>query len=292
MERTGRRCWWALAAVAGAVAVAVAVAFGGGLTLTPAPAGAQGAPPGPLRFLGEFVYPAGSTFGGTAVGELSGLVHDPGGGVLRRLRRPQRRPLLHPADRPGAGGHRGRAGGGDDPAGQRRGDAGGAALPGRRLDLEEIVLLPGWGLAHQLRARSDQRPLAAPLRARRPAAGGAAPAGHVRPRGGPGDADQPGLRGHDALPDGAELVLANEQALAQDGPLATPDAGTSVRLLRYDLRGGPGAARPGREVVYQTERIFARPEPPTGRRTTASPPSCGSGTCSRGSTCSSWSAAS
>ena len=65
-------------------------------------------------------------------------------------------------------------------------------------------------------------------------------------------------------PDGADLVLANEQALAQDGPLATTDAGTSVRLLHYELRGGPGAARPGSEVVYQTERIFARPEPLTG----------------------------
>jgi hypothetical protein len=47
-----------------------------------AAAAAQGVPPAPFRFLGEFVYPHGTTFEGTAVGELSGLTYDPRRGVF------------------------------------------------------------------------------------------------------------------------------------------------------------------------------------------------------------------
>ena len=136
--------------------------------------------------------------------------------------------------------------------------------PAGDSDLEEIALLPSGDLLITSERDRDNRPwlrrfaLDGRLLGELPLPDAFVPA--------PGRGTRPNLafEGMTLSADGQTLVLANEQALAQDGPLATPDAGTDVRLLHYDLRGGPGAARPGREVVYQTEPIFARPEPPTG----------------------------
>lgn len=46
------------------------------------------------------------------------------------------------------------------------------------------------------------------------------------------------------------LFAANEQALDADGPLATPTAGTVIRILRHALPGGPDL-----EVAYRTEPV-------------------------------------
>ena len=59
-------------------------------------------------------------------------------------------------------------------------------------------------------------------------------------------------------PDGKTLFFANEQALVQDGPIATPENGTQVRIVRYDLSGD--APREVAEYVYITEPIFAPPK--------------------------------
>ncbi|UCF10175.1 MAG: esterase-like activity of phytase family protein [Candidatus Bipolaricaulota bacterium] len=56
---------------------------------------------------------------------------------------------------------------------------------------------------------------------------------------------------------GATLFAANEQALAQDGPLADVEEGTRVRILRFET----GTQTPSAiaQYVYETERIFAVP---------------------------------
>jgi len=57
--------------------------------------------------------------------------------------------------------------------------------------------------------------------------------------------------------DGTALYAANEQALVQDGPLATVEEGTRVRLLRFSLAEQTPSAVV--QYVYETEPIFAAP---------------------------------
>jgi 3-phytase len=70
-----------------------------------------------------------------------------------------------------------------------------------------------------------------------------------------------GFEGIALSPDARAFYTANEEALAQDGPISTLNDGTVVRVLRYDLV--QGAWQPGPEVAYRTEKIFAPPIPPT-----------------------------
>lgn len=52
-------------------------------------------------------------------------------------------------------------------------------------------------------------------------------------------------------PDG-RLLAANEQPLAQDGPISDPQAGGLVRIVEF-VRGGDGRWAPGREWPYRLE---------------------------------------
>jgi hypothetical protein len=61
-------------------------------------------------------------------------------------------------------------------------------------------------------------------------------------------------------PDERALYAMNEEALAQDGPIATTSSGTLDRLLRVDWQGGQAMA--GSQTVYRTEKIFAAPAAP------------------------------
>jgi hypothetical protein len=67
------------------------------------------------------------------------------------------------------------------------------------------------------------------------------------------------FEGMTVAPDEGALYVMNEEALAQDGPIATTGAGTLNRLLRYGL--SEFRATPGRQNVYRTEPIFATPIP-------------------------------
>jgi hypothetical protein len=69
-----------------------------------------------------------------------------------------------------------------------------------------------------------------------------------------------GFEGVTLAPDEGALYAVNEEALAQDGPISTPAAGTIDRLLRYSFDGTN--ATPGRQAAYRTEKIFATPIPP------------------------------
>jgi len=68
-----------------------------------------------------------------------------------------------------------------------------------------------------------------------------------------------GFEGVTWVPDQSALYAMNEEALAQDGPIATTSEGTLNRLVRFDLRGDQAVA--GKQVVYQTDKIFATPIP-------------------------------
>lgn len=79
-------------------------------------------------------------------------------------------------------------------------------------------------------------------------------------------ADQPGDRGivnnlaFESLAlsrDGRTLYTATENALAQDGPIATPAQGSPVRLLAFDV----GTGAPTAEYVYRTEPVAISPQP-------------------------------
>jgi hypothetical protein len=61
-------------------------------------------------------------------------------------------------------------------------------------------------------------------------------------------------------PDESALYAMNEEALAQDGPIATTSEGTLNRLVRFNASGDQFSA--GRQAVYQTDKIFATPIPP------------------------------
>jgi len=58
-------------------------------------------------------------------------------------------------------------------------------------------------------------------------------------------------------PDYATLYVMNEEALVQDGNVATPIAGTPVRLIEYDISGATPVEKA--EYVYVTEPMFATP---------------------------------
>ncbi len=57
--------------------------------------------------------------------------------------------------------------------------------------------------------------------------------------------------------DYSTLFVMNEQALVQDGGVSTPESGTSVRLLKYNLSNGEPAFIG--EFIYITEPMFGTP---------------------------------
>ncbi|MCC6984373.1 MAG: esterase-like activity of phytase family protein [Bauldia sp.] len=69
-----------------------------------------------------------------------------------------------------------------------------------------------------------------------------------------------GFEGLALSEDGASLYAMTENALAQDGPKATLEAGSRARLIRFDIASGQPAA----EYLYETDPIFtpATADPP------------------------------
>jgi hypothetical protein len=76
-----------------------------------------------------------------------------------------------------------------------------------------------------------------------------------RPRAVRGIRTNLGFEGMALTPSNQTLYLANEQALAQDGPGSTVENGTNVRILRLELYGAEG--RPSAEYVYSVDKAFA-----------------------------------
>jgi hypothetical protein len=218
-----------------------------------------------LRLLGEFIYPSATRYEGTLVTELSGLVFDARRNLYYAVsddRSENRARFYTLAIDIGATGIR------DVRVTGVTTLDGNATIPGIQpyelndADLEEIVLLPdGQVILSSERDRNNAPWL------RRYAIDGTLLSElplplAFRPAEGKGVRRNLAFEGMTLTPDGTTLYLANEDALAQDGPITTFDAGSQVRILRYDLRGGVWL--PGPQVVYRTERIFARPSPPDG----------------------------
>lgn len=80
------------------------------------------------------------------------------------------------------------------------------------------------------------------------------------PRDGRGVRDNLGFESLTLSPDGSSLFVATENALAQDGPAASPDSGSRARLLRFDAASGRLVA----EHVYEVERVPRVPVDPDG----------------------------
>lgn len=227
---------------------------------------------GPLRPLGEYSFESGRTFQDTTIGGLSGLTYDAGRGVYYAIsddRGEKQAPRFYTL--------------------QIDMDGGGirdvrflavttldsdATTPGVQpyetndTDLEDIQLIGNELLISSERDK-DGRPwirrfaldgtllgeLLMPERFVTESEQG--PDG--RPRVVRGVRTNLGHEGMTLAPDGRALYTANEEALAQDGPIATLTGGTNVRVTRWQFGGAD--ARPTSEYVYAAEKIFAQPQP-------------------------------
>jgi hypothetical protein len=226
----------------------------------------------PLRLLNEYSFEAGRTFQDTTIGGLSGLAYDAGRGVYYAVsddRGEKQAPRFYTLqiDLDGGGIRDVRF------LGVTTLDSD-AAAPGIQpyelndVDPEDVQLRGNELLISSERDRNG-RPWI-----RRFALDGSLLGELPLPErfltvNEPGPDDRPrvvrGVRtnlGHEGMaltPTGLTLFTANEEALAQDGPIATLTAGTNVRVTRWELTGAD--ARPTSEYVYTTERIFAEPRP-------------------------------
>ncbi|WP_165865764.1 esterase-like activity of phytase family protein [Vallicoccus soli] len=250
-----------------ATALALAAVFTPAALPASATATAPAGRPDPtgLELIGQEIFASGTEYRGTRVGGLSGLVRDPRTG--RYLAVSDDRSSIDPArwytlsidlaD--------GRLDEGDV---RFRGvttlrQPGGRPYPENGLDTEGIALLRDGRVV--VTSEGDATALVDPFVGvfRRD---GRRVASFPVPRSFRPTADaSSGIRNNLALesagtsPDGRWLFTATENALAQDGPAASEQAGSPSRLLRYDARTG----RLDRTVVYETEPVAA-PASPAG----------------------------
>jgi hypothetical protein len=242
-----------------------------GLTLVPWSAGAQQSP---LRLLGEYSFPSKEMYQDTTVGGLSGIAYDARRGVYYvvcddrgEFQAPRFYTLRIDLSAGGIGGVQ--------VVDVTTLDSN-AAAPGVQpyerndSDLEDIALLPDDTLLISSERDSKGRPwirrftldgvLLDELPQREkfiPVMETAQDGRQVVVR---GTRSNLGYEGLALSPDGMTLYTANEEALAQDGPIASLTSGTNIRIIQYDLSGG--AARIGSERVYAAEKLFATPNPP------------------------------
>lgn len=246
-------------------------------TATPPPAPRSAAPAagGPtIEFLGAATLATDRPYANTRIGGLSGLVRDPARGVYYAL-----------ADHAGDTGPAryytlevDLAGGRLAPDGARvvavseLFGTGGEPLPADEVDPEGIALAEEGGLwvSSEGRARDGVAPFVDLFGRDRRRLRSLRVPDHFLPRtaaGGTGDGAEVvyGVRHNKVFeglarsPDGRYLWVGTEDALVQDGPAASPAAGSRARLLRWDL-DDPEAAPV--ELVYPLGPV---PEPsPTG----------------------------
>ncbi len=226
----------------------------------------------PLRLLGEYSFASGRDYQGTTVGGLSGLVYDAARGVYYAVcddRGEKQAPRFY-TFRIALG-----AGGISDVSivGVTTLDSD-AATPGIQpyetndSDLEDIQLVGNELLISSERDKNGRgwiRRFALdgsllgelPLPSRFETVNEPGPDG--RPRVVRGFRSNLGIEGMTLTPDGATLYSANEEALAQDGPIATLTGGTNVRISRWQVTGSEWRVRG--EYVYAADKIFAQPQP-------------------------------
>jgi hypothetical protein len=232
-----------------------------------------GAQPGPLRLLGQSSFESKRTFQDTTIGGLSGLTFDAQRGVYYAVcddRGENQAPRYYTLELD------------IEPGGIMDVRVVGvtffdsdAATPGIQpyerndSDLEDIQLLADGTLLVSSERDRDGKPWVRrfaldgtllgelPLPNRYITATETGPDG--RPRVTRGVRSNLGIEGMALTPSQETLYLANEEALAQDGPIATTQDGTNVRILRLELYGTEGLVTS--EYVYSAEKIFATPNP-------------------------------
>jgi hypothetical protein len=226
-----------------------------------------------LRLLGEYSFPSGLDFQGTTVGGLSGIAYDAERNLYYvvsddrgELQPPRFYGLEIDADLTGISDVRVVAVTTLDADASAEGIQ---PYEENGADSEDIVLAPSGDLIVSSERDPQRRPwlrrfgLDGGLIGELPIPERFVPASQPSPDGASvqvrGVRNNLGFEGVALSADGGALYVANEEALAQDGPLSGLDAGTVVRVLRYDL--SPSGWQPAAEVAYQTEKIFAAPEP-------------------------------
>ena len=234
-----------------------------------------GAEPPALRLLGQQTFESGRTFQDTTIGGLSGLAYDAKRGVYYAVcddrgdyQAPRFYTLQIDVDQGGIRDVRF--------VGVTFLD-GDAATPGVQpiergdSDMEDIQLLPDDTLLISSERDRENRPWIRrfaldgslldelPIPPRFMTVTESGPDG--RPRVVRGIRNNLGFEGMTLSPSGETLYVANEQALAQDGPTSSPETGTNVRISRLEPYGA--GARPTAEYVYPVEKAFAASTDPS-----------------------------
>jgi 3-phytase/alkaline phosphatase D len=219
-----------------------------------------------LDFRGEAVIAKGTTYAGTPVGGLSGLTYDQQRGVFYAVSddRSDFAPArfytlrLHVAD--------GRIAANDvtvtDATLLRRPD--GSTFPAGTIDPEDIALTRDGHLI--VTSEGDASTLVDPFVREFTLTGRQIEDFPVPTLFLPTADASSGIRNNLAFesagvtPNGRSLFTGTENALIQDGPLATLDAGSPSRLLQYDIQ----QARLKSQYVYRTDPVVAAPQPASG----------------------------
>lgn len=226
-----------------------------------------------IEFLGSATLPTGLSFAGTEVGGLSGLAYDAGTGHFLAVSddRSERAPARVYALELDLAGGRLTAGGVRVVGVTVLRDATGATFPPRAVDFEGIARV-GDGtlfLSSEGDVGAGIPPFVGRFAADGRELGRLALPDAVVPR-----ADRPwGVRDNLAFeavtpaPDGRFLLVATENAAAQDGPPADLTTGTLCRVLRFALPGGA----PAGQWVYPAAPVVVPPDAPGGFRTNGLP---------------------
>ena len=251
-----RRSRTAIAVAAAALALGAA----GGLTAH----ASDGATPPELEFLGQAIVPTGTTFAGTTVGGLSSITYDPAREVFYSLSDDQS--LLQPARFYTL--HTDLSDGRLDDGDVTFLDVttllapNGLPYPAASLDPEGLTLTKSRELV--VTSEGFATRAIAPWVRRYSLDGtflGDLPVPSAFDPTGPTHGVRQNLAFEAAAvaPNGRHLFVGTEGALVQDGPAATPSAGSSARILRYNLQTGSL----DRQLVYLTDAVAEAPVPPT-----------------------------
>ncbi|MFC7398855.1 esterase-like activity of phytase family protein [Chelatococcus sp. GCM10030263] len=236
------------------------------LLALPAPALAAGATAtgsGGLRLIGEQVLPKGLDVAGTRVGGLSGLAFDETNGRWLALSddRSENAParFYELALAYDATAFRGAAVTGVVTLSA----AAGKPFPTGTID-PEALRLTGNGDLYWTSEGDARAGFSPSLNASKPDGrflrGFSLPARYHNGDGTHGPRDNLAFEGLAIAPDGKTLILALENALIEDGPKASLEAGSPVRIATIDAASG----EPGPEWVYVTDPIRQAPAKPGG----------------------------
>ncbi|MEO1470461.1 MAG: esterase-like activity of phytase family protein [Pseudomonadota bacterium] len=221
-------------AVAASLAVAVGTAVAG-LAVPAAAEAGSGAPA--LRFIGAVEIEPGTEYGDTVLGGISGAVARPGGGLLAvsddRDAGPDGPPRVYGLSVDLSDGRLDEGDVAIDAVHLLTTETG-AGLDTLKPDPEGIALAPDGMLWISSERDTAGRPSVTGFRDFSAVETLDVPEAYM-PGEGRGVRDNSGFESLTITPDATTMWVAIESALVQDGAKATTEAGTAIRVLRYDL---------------------------------------------------------